>query len=273
MASTSEGNRVPSLSALGHTALELIERPIQQARSAVRAEAAKAESRLRAALSGNDDSQSLARQLASLKRKEQELFAALDPEGRGFVPIDVLEDLFGAAGLLEARTEAGQLAFDADIDGNGALDAAEFANVMAQLRERRGRIDADQPAGTHTSFVFGTEGAHETMREVVFHTLENPAYSDFARLISIVDIIATAAAILILLLQSDATLYNDAPGFAVVEGLAVAFFSAVLIGRLLTCPSKIAFLKSPWNWIDFLTIVPFFAVSGRAAPCSQSGYF
>ena len=47
--------------------------------------------------------------------------------------IDELEDLFGAARLYEARTEVGQLAYDEDEDGNGALSFDEFVNVMDKL--------------------------------------------------------------------------------------------------------------------------------------------
>jgi len=49
------------------------------------------------------------------------------------VPIDDLEDCFASAGLFEARTEVGQLAYDADADGNGALNFDEFTQVMDKL--------------------------------------------------------------------------------------------------------------------------------------------
>ena len=56
------------------------------------------------------------------------------PACSGAIPVDELEELFTAAGLYESRTVVGQLAYDADADGNGALDYDEFANVLDKLR-------------------------------------------------------------------------------------------------------------------------------------------
>ena len=52
----------------------------------------------------------------------------------GAIPVDELEELFTSAGLYESRTVVGQLAYDADADGNGALDYDEFATVLDKLR-------------------------------------------------------------------------------------------------------------------------------------------
>ncbi len=54
--------------------------------------------------------------------------------GTGLIPVDEFEDLFGAAGLLVARTEVGSLTYDVDEDGNGALDFNEFVQVMDKMK-------------------------------------------------------------------------------------------------------------------------------------------
>ena len=54
-------------------------------------------------------------------------FDALAPPRGGGVPINDLEDAFGRASLLVARTEVGRLSYEADEDGNGVLDTCDLS--------------------------------------------------------------------------------------------------------------------------------------------------
>lgn len=47
-------------------------------------------------------------------------------------------------------------------------------------------------------------------------------------------------------------------GFAIVEGIYMAYFTLEFLVRLITCPCKTDFLKKLMNWIDLLAIVPYF---------------
>lgn len=46
--------------------------------------------------------------------------------------------------------------------------------------------------------------------------------------------------------------------FSALDGCCVSFFTLELLLRFLFCPEKILFLKGAMNWIDFLSIIPFF---------------
>ncbi len=165
------------------------------------AQAQRLETALRNRFGGYDDSNTAEKQRARALVRYRRLFDLVDGHGRGAIPIDELEAVFGAAGLLEARTEVGQLAYDADEDGNGALDFDEFTKVMdilvayqkemAPLVAAAAEADMTSPAdrsprsvvtgsgdATHSSgtvasthpqkasFVFGTEGAALSLKQV-----------------------------------------------------------------------------------------------------------
>lgn len=257
-------------------AKHLIERPLREAKARAQAEAQRLEQQLRATLGGNDDSLSTEHVHAALRAKYAELFAAMDPLGSGLVCIEDLEDLCGSAGLFEARNETGVLAYDADTDGNGALSFDEFVQVLDNIREYHTAASAaPHPSrgsvAAPASFVFGTEGAHLTLRQVAFRTLDDPCFSDLARVVGAVDIVATVLAIVVFVLQSVPSLDAGSPGFAAVEGVAAAVFIGLLGGRFLTCDSKRAFVASPWNWVDFLTVVPYLLDEVYGALVTQGG--
>ena len=46
--------------------------------------------------------------------------------------------------------------------------------------------------------------------------------------------------------------------FFILEAICITWFTAELILRAVTCPSVKEFCKSPMNWIDFLSVFPFY---------------
>ena len=142
------------------------------------AEAQRIERRLRARFGGGDDSQSAEKVRTRALVRYRRLFDALAPPRGGGVPINDLEDAFGRASLLVARTEVGRLSYEADEDGNGVLDFSEFTVVMDRLG---GYLSATHgsalAASIGGSFLYGTEGATLTGRQVVWRTINEPEFS------------------------------------------------------------------------------------------------
>ena len=222
------------------------------------AEAARAMAILRARFGGHDDSLSAEKVRARMVARYRTLFLELTADGRP-VPINAIEDAFGAAGLVVARTEVGRLAYEADVDGDGALDFDEFTCVLNKLSSyTTARKDAlrGEIAG---SFFYGTEGAKLSLREVVWNTIQNPSFSRAARLTNIVSVIAVLAAVGSFVLSTESGI-GKAEDFAHIEVACVVVFSIEYALKLLSAqPNLRTFVFSLDHLLDVLTIVPFYA--------------
>jgi hypothetical protein len=258
---------------VGQGALGVVTTITDPFKEILEAEAARLEARLRARFNGSDDSQSAekvrARQLARYRR----LFDALrgGGGGGGGVPINDLEDAFGLASLFEARTEVGRLSYEADEDGNGVLDFAEFTVVMDRLggylSARHGRSALAASIGG--SFLYGTEGASLSARQVVWRTINEPEFSRAAFWVHLLLGVAVLAAVGVFVAASVPAIdAQHHAAFAAVETLCLAVFTAEYVLKLASAqPSVGVYLASRAHAFDVATLVPFFvdlAMEARA---------
>jgi hypothetical protein len=226
------------------------------------AEAARLEARLRARFNGSDDSQSAEKVRAKQLARYRRLYDALRGGGGGGVPINDLEDAFGLASLFEARTEVGRLSYEADEDGNGVLDFGEFTVVMdalsGYLSAQHGRSALAASIGG--SFLYGTEGASLTARQVVWRTINEPEFSRAAFWVHL----ALGSAVLLavgVFVAASVPALDDAhhARFAAVESACLAVFTVEYVLKLASAqPGLCAHLCSRAHALDVATLVPFF---------------
>ncbi len=156
--------------------------------------------------------------------------------------------------------EVGQLSYDADKDGDGSLDSVEFCQVMDKLGEYHSQkaYGAAQPA-SGGSFLFGTEGAEMSLKQIIWHTVDDPAFSRLSRVVGFVLLTAIALAVIVFVLQTEPAyelLHKSL--FTSLEGWCCAVFTAEYLTRVLTCPSKKRFFLSISNTVDLFTIIPYY---------------
>jgi voltage-gated potassium channel len=222
------------------------------------AEIKKAEQKFRQRFGGLDDSLSSAVERRKQLAGYHAVFEMLDVRGKGAIPINDVEDLFGAAELYEARTEVGTLSYDADRDGNGSLDFDEFVVVMDKLMEYHARTGSNAP-DARGSFLFGVEGAALSLKQITWRTLDDPSFSAFSRIVGFILLSAVAMAIGIFVLQTVPSVDSEWHHvFVSLEAWCLTVFTGEYLLRFLTCPDRRAFLFSVSNTIDLLTIIPYY---------------
>ena len=94
---------------------------------------------------------------------------------------------------------------------------------------------------------------------------EHPHTSSLARVLGVISVACIFISTIILTLDTmpyfqehENKIAGEFAGFAIVEGIYMAYFTLEFLVRLITCPCKTDFLKKLMNWIDLLAIVPYF---------------
>jgi len=142
----------------------------------------------------------------------------------------------------------------------------------------------------------------DDIKRKIYVTMEDPSYSVTARIISFIDILLILASVFILCAnlhrhtdksvreaesRSSETLDEHDDIFFVLESCFGLWFTAVLIIRSTTCPSKQRFWTRFLNWIDLLALLPNYleivlhivnqemrwTPSSKMQPVQQAGYW
>ena len=106
-----------------------------------------------------------------------------------------------------------------------------------------------------------------TFQDKSWQFFEVPTSSKGARVWAILDVIAITVAVALFIVETIPEIKKDIESeipnlrkltFFVIETICIIFFTIELFARLISCPDKKAFMKTAMNWIDFITILPYY---------------
>ena len=96
---------------------------------------------------------------------------------------------------------------------------------------------------------------------------EEPDSSKAARVWAVLDVLAITLAVALFIVETIPAIKKDIESetanwrqltFFIIETVCIIFFTIELIARFISCPNKLVFLKTAMNWIDFVTIMPYY---------------
>ncbi|KAA8492091.1 Potassium voltage-gated channel subfamily A member 3 [Porphyridium purpureum] len=148
-----------------------------------------------------------------------------------------------------------------------ALDEAEKVARMRPILESEARARARSCRGW-TDF----RNKHPWMKSL-WYTLEFPGYSTLALIWAIFMMLLILLYVVLLVLDSFVSIGEKSQWiqtFFVFEAVITAFFLGEFLLRISTCPSHVTFALSFLNWIDLISILPFFIGLGVVASSGVS---
>ena len=107
----------------------------------------------------------------------------------------------------------------------------------------------------------------------VWDFFEEPDSSKAARVWAVLDVVAITIAVAMFIVETMPAIKADIESkttnprqvtFFIIETSCIIFFTIELIARFISCPDKVLFLRTAMNWIDFVTIIPYYIqLSGK----------
>ena len=88
-----------------------------------------------------------------------------------------------------------------------------------------------------------------------------------ARVWAVLDVFAITLAVAMFIVETipeiKRDIESDEPNlrkttFFIIETGCIIFFTIELLARFVSCPRKFVFLRTAMNWIDFVTILPYY---------------
>eukprot|EP01065_Artemidia_motanka_P014270 TRINITY_DN18232_c1_g2_i1.p1 TRINITY_DN18232_c1_g2~~TRINITY_DN18232_c1_g2_i1.p1 ORF type:complete len:592 (+),score=92.34 TRINITY_DN18232_c1_g2_i1:70-1845(+) len=198
-------------------------------------------------------------------RKFKSAGTSISPESSGndddIDNLGVLAPGETALSMLSALSWSGDVGFGDVIPcglGRGALSAAEFAvsttswggDVAVPLSLQR-RIVLNLPLKRRVNALFEPQGLSEEIYAQV--------HSVASTLIFVVTIAAILLSIASFCIETLPAYYEaEDIEFVVIESNCIGWFTLELCSRFITCRSKTEFLGVGLNWVDIVSIVPFY---------------
>lgn len=200
----------------------------------------------------------------SKKLEYKTWFRRLDTMNHGYVEIEELEYRLSNENLVRASNEIGLIAAEMDTDGNGILDFEEFAIMMCfleNLARQNNEKDSiflseeeapDTPSPPVLSLQFWIR-----IRQATWTVFEDPSSSRIAGALSILIISLIILSTVALVMETMPSVEAESE-FAVIEALTAVVFSIEFVARLLSTGNLRHFARSPMNWVDFLSVLPWY---------------
>eukprot|EP00116_Pleurobrachia_bachei_P000523 sb/3460785/ len=112
-----------------------------------------------------------------------------------------------------------------------------------------------------------TETTKKSALQRVWDFFEEPDSSKAARVWAVLDVVAITIAVAMFIVETIPVIKADIESkttnsrqvtFFIIETSCIIFFTIELIARFISCPEKVLFLRTAMNWIDFVTIIPYY---------------
>ena len=175
--------------------------------------------------------------------------------------MDILN--FHRTSSLHISSDCCPMAFMADLAYWGLPETALHQCCYKRWVELSDQVDWDQiPDEIHEDEF--PEGTHVIQRKL-WNAFEHPHTSAEARLLAAISVTCIFISTVILTLETlpyfqehENKIAGEFAPFMIIEAIYMVYFTLEFLIRLISCPSKIKFLKSWMNWIDLLAIVPYY---------------
>lgn len=183
------------------------------------------------------------------------LFDEIDIDHSGLIDAFELEKVFKKLELRFSRRKVQEMINSVDCTGDGEIDFEEFLTLLFKLHDPKARSWNLTVVFDYTEF---TKPCLQQVRSDVWDALDDPSSSTCARVLTISIISVILLSTFLIVLQSIPEYYADENGvFFALEFACGVAFSLEFFVRCLTTPNCGQFVSGFMNWIDLLSIIPF----------------
>ena len=191
------------------------------------------------------------------------LFDEIDVDHSGYIDVNELRQVFGMLELKFSKRKVQRMIDSVDCTGSGEVDFEGFLTLLFKLHDPKARSWNLTVVFDYTEFA---KPCLQQTRSDIWKSLDDPSSSAGAQAVTIAIICVIVLSTVLIVLQSIPDFYDDTNG--VIFGLEFfcgVVFSLEFLMRATTTPHCGSFVSSFMNWIDFLSIIPFWGeVSGCA---------
>lgn len=169
-------------------------------------------------------------------------------------------------GKLHLGEETCVIAFSQDMEYWGVDDLYLEPCCVQRYYQQRELLNWDHQIKKEEENEYFRPGRVGKFQKILWDLFEKPHTSLGARIVAIISITFIIISTVVLTLntlpyfsaRSQEDHEKDYPPFALLEAVYMSWFTFEFVIRLLSCPSKVKFMKSIMNVIDLLAILPYY---------------
>lgn len=173
---------------------------------------------------------------------------------------------FLRTGKLHLGEETCVIAFSQDLEYWGVEELYLEQCCVQRYYQQRELLTWDHQVKKEEDLEVFRPGRLGRLQKILWDLFEKPHTSIGARVVAIISITFIILSTVVLTLNTlpyfdlrdEHNNEKDYPPFALLEAIYMSWFTFEFLIRLLACPSKCKFVKSPMNVIDLLAILPYY---------------